>query len=102
MITAMVVFLLILGYLLGMVLTAFALGYATKTWDEILRDPLVFLGTAFWPFGLPVAIFCIVTGPVVYGLFKLLRSAYLAGSGDSDYDLKVGTRVKSIFERFGR
>ena len=90
------------GYILGMIPTAFVLGWAFRkqTRQYNAGEVLVPIGTIFWPIGLPVGIVATILWPFIRLVYNLIYGAYELGKSQSD--LQVGARTKKMFGRIGR
>ena len=90
------------AYLIGMVPTAFLLGWAFRNADRSYgpQEILAPLGTIFWPIGLPIAIVFTLLWPFIRIIYNVIYGTYELGKGQSD--LHVGARTKKIFGRVGR
>ena len=90
------------GYILGMTVTSFVLGWVVRNLDkdDLLREMLVPMGVSVWPIGLPVGLFFVLTGPILWTIFNLIVGAFNLGAGLGDP--RFGARTKKVFGRIGR
>ena len=88
------------GYLFGMVVTAFVLGWCFKNSRDHYDDIPATFGVIFWPIALPIGIVIGIFWPFFRLVYDTILGAYELGKGQSD--LHVGARTKKIFGRVGR